>query len=73
MLILGDVRQAVVVDMSFNLGLTRFSQFTQTLKAISAGNYAAASSYMLDSKWARQVGPRAQRLAKMMRTGEWWE
>ena len=44
--------------------------FHNTLAAIEAGNYAAASGGMLASKWAKQVGARATRLAAMMKTGE---
>lgn len=69
---LDPVRQAVLVDMYFNLrrGLLGFKE---TLRHFEAGQWDAAASAMLDSKWARQVKDRAQRLAKMVRTGEWPE
>ena len=66
---LGDVRQRVLIDMAFNLGLGRLSKFKKTLAAIEAGDYKEASLEMLDSKWAAQVGRRANRLALMMATG----
>ena len=66
---LDEVRQAVVLSMIFNLGPTRFRGFANTIKSIAAGNYADAARRMLQSKWATQVGDRAVRLAKMMRTG----
>ncbi len=62
-------RQAVLADMCFNLGIGRLSGFVNTLKAMREGRYADASTGMLDSLWATQVGARAQRLAKMMREG----
>ena len=70
---LDEMRQRVVIDMCFNLGVNGFSKFKRTIKAISDGRYDDAASHMLDSKWERQVGNRAKRLAKMMRTGEDYE
>lgn len=66
---LNDARQAVVIDMCFNLGLTKFQKFKQTIAAIASGDYVKASDSMLKSKWASQVGKRAQTLARMMATG----
>jgi lysozyme len=39
------------------------------LAALEQGDYETAAKEMLDSKWARQVGDRANRLAKMMEDG----
>lgn len=64
-------RKAVFENMLFNLGLSRFMQFHNTLAAAHAGDYATAADEMLDSRWARQVGQRAQELSQQMRTGEW--
>lgn len=68
---LNDPRRAVVVDMIFNLGLTRFSKFKKTIQFLEHGHYQSAAKEMLDSKWADQVGRRAIRLSEIMRTGEW--
>ena len=65
---LSEIRQRVVIDMIFNLGMPRFKQFQNTIAAIEAGNWDEAASQMLDSKWARQVGARATRLSQMMAT-----
>lgn len=62
-------RQAVLVDMCFNLGWPRLSGFRKMLGYVRLADYQAASREMLDSKWARQVGGRAEKLAKIMRTG----
>jgi len=67
---LDDVRQRVVVDMAFNMGLGSLSKFVNTLAHIESGRYEEAGVEMLDSKWARQVGDRANVLSDMMRTGE---
>ena len=68
---LDDVREAVIVDMCFNLGLNRLNNFKKTIKLISESDYKAAAIEMLDSKWAKQVGYRAIKLSTMMDTGEW--
>ena len=66
---LTEQRKRVIVNMIFNLGLTRFSGFKNTIRYLEMGDYEAASEEMLDSKWARQVGVRATRLSDMMRNG----
>ena len=67
---LDEVRQAVILDMLFNLGKPRFLTFRRFIQAIKEGNFERASKEMLNSRWARQVKKRAQRLAYMMKTGE---
>ena len=64
-------REAVLIDMAFNLGPAGLLKFGRTLSAVEQGDYETAAVEMLDSKWAGQVGQRATRLAEMMRTGEW--
>lgn len=66
---LNDARQYVVCNMAFNLGLG-LRAFSRTLAAIAAGDWVQASDEMLDSLWAREVGERAVRLARVMREGE---
>ena len=64
-------RQDVVFNMSFNLGIDKLMMFKNTLRFMKEGDYDAAATGMLESKWAGQVGARAQRLAQAMRTGEY--
>lgn len=66
---LDEVRQRVLADMAFNLGIHGLLEFTTTLGMVKAGEYADAAQQMLRSKWARQVGRRARRLSRMMETG----
>jgi lysozyme len=66
---LDDARQNVLINMAFNLGVAGLLSFVNTLSAISYGHYSQASREMLDSKWAKQVGYRAEELAEQMRTG----
>jgi lysozyme len=67
---LDEVRQRVLLDMAFNLGIQGLLKFRLTLSAIQAGQYERAASMMLDSLWAKQVGQRAERLSRMMATGK---
>jgi len=66
---LNPVRQRVLINMRFNLGASRLRQFKNTLGYVSRGEYQLAAEGMLASKWAKQVGQRAIRLARMMETG----
>lgn len=68
---LSEVRRAVLIDMCFNLGWPRLAKFRKFLAALEAGHYALASAEMLDSRWAKQVGRRAHRLASMMVRNVW--
>ena len=55
--------------MCFNMGISRLLGFRKALAAVRAHQWDTAAAEMLDSKWTGQVGARATRLAKMMRTG----
>jgi lysozyme len=67
---LDEVRQRVLVDMAFNLGMPGLLEFRRTLATIKAGQYHSAAAMMLESKWAGQVGQRARRLSQMMASGQ---
>jgi len=62
-------RQRVLINMAFNLGLNGLMMFRRMWQAIFRHDYDEAAKEMLDSKWAYQVGTRAERLAEIMRTG----
>ncbi len=68
---LNPVRQNVVLNMVFNLGLPRFRRFTKTIAAVKAKHWDEAARQMLDSRWAEQVGRRARELAEMIKTGRY--
>lgn len=67
---LNDVRQRVICNLCFNLGINKLMGFRNTLVSMRQGAYTDAATGMLNSAWASQVGARAQRLAQMMKTGE---
>ena len=53
---LDEVRQEALIDLCFNLGLTRLLGFKKAL---------------LDSRWAVQVGARSEEIAEMIRSGQY--
>lgn len=63
---LDDTRQWVLINMCFNLGLSRLQGFHKFLNAVERGDYATAATEMLDSLWAKQVKKRAHELAALM-------
>ena len=68
---LNDARTRVVLDMAFNMGVPRLRKFKKMWAGIHEEDYNTASIEMLDSRWASQVGRRAERLSIAMREGEW--
>ncbi len=67
---LDEVRQSVLLNMCFNLGLKGLLEFKNTLTIIGSGDWERAANGMLASKWAKQVGMRAIELSEMMRKGQ---
>ena len=69
---LDDVRCAILIDMAFNMGIKSLLKFKKTLKSVREKRFQEAAIEMLQSTWAKQVGDRADRLAKAMDDGKWW-
>lgn len=66
------VRQGVLVCMAFQLGTNGVANFKRMCGALRIRDYVTASIEMLDSEWHRKQTPaRAQRMARIMRTGVW--
>jgi len=62
-----DDRQHALMDMRYNLGPGRFRTFRKMIEAVRLGAWSTAAEEALDSKWAKQVGHRAQVVAAMLR------
>lgn len=60
-------RRRALLNMAFNLGWPRLAGFKNMLGALQRGEYDAAAREALDSRWARQVGARADRIAKLLK------
>jgi lysozyme len=70
---LDPVRQTALVNLTFNMGIGNTKRglrsFVNTLAAMGRGDYAAAADGLRRSKYARQVGARAERVAQLIETG----
>jgi lysozyme len=55
--------------MRFNLGGGGIRDFRNMIDAVIKNDFNRAAGEMLNSRWARQVGDRADVLARMMREG----
>ena len=80
---LSDKRRSALLNMCFNLGWPRLAGFEKMIARLKDAHgleevgafakaglcYAAAAEEALDSRWAKQVGARADRIAAMIREG----
>ena len=66
---LDDERQYALVDMAFNLGINGLLKFKKMLAFMGVGNYRQAAAECLNSQYAKEVGPRARRIASTIETG----
>ena len=64
-------RQDACLDLWLTIGLTRFLQFRRMIKAFENRDYDLASKELLDSKYALQVGARANELSEIIRTNKY--
>jgi len=63
---LDSYRQEVLMNMCFNLGISRLKGFRKMIAALEIKDFKEAAVQMLDSRWAKQVGVRAVRLSEIM-------
>ena len=64
---LPEEAQQIIANMMFNLGRPRLSKFVGMKRGVDAKDWNAAADEMVDSRWYRQVGARAERLVNRMR------
>lgn len=79
----GPVRQGVLINMAFQMGVQGLAGFGQLLRHAAAAEWLPAARCGLDSAWAREMAgygsPRALRLMAQLATGDaatgadWWE
>lgn len=65
-------RQNAVIELVFNIGLSKWKFFAKTRLDIQNKNWQSAHDDLLKSMWAKQVGPtRSNRLANYLLTGKY--
>lgn len=68
---LDPVRQAYLISMTFQLGLTGTLQFKNTLAALRDQRWNDAAGGIRASLWHKQTFLRAERCARAFETGAW--
>jgi len=61
-------KQAALVNMIYNMGVGSFLTFKNTIQHIKNCEWQRASTNILLSKYAKQVGKRAERIADVLRS-----
>ena len=62
-------RRVALINFRFQLGLSGFQKFRNTIAKLNAGDWPGAADAMLESKWAEQVPQRAKQITEMIRMG----
>lgn len=70
---LNEARQAALLSMAYQMGVSGLLSFSTSLGLMAAGQWDEASRQMLASKWATQTRARARRTAYMVRYGRFPE
>lgn len=69
---LDPVRQDVLGNIAYNVGVAGLEHWPKTLAHVESGDYASAAYDLLhEGAWNAEVGQRAVRLSKAMQTGSW--
>lgn len=67
-----NARKDALVELCFNMGIDRLLKFKNTIRFLDEGDYEEASNHLLNSKWAKQVGPtRSNNIARQIKTGKY--
>ena len=69
-LIYDNVRQSVIIELIFNMGLHSLLTFKKMLSALKKGDFREAKLQLLDSKYHKDVGERCETLATFLEKGE---
>ncbi len=79
---LDDIRQNVLIEMAYNMGVPNLLKFKKTLESIEKHDFLSASKEMLNSKWHKDFikynhnedseDLRSRKLSKIMEIGEYY-
>jgi lysozyme len=70
---LNGARQAVLINMAYNLGVEGLLKFRMTLRHIELQNWEGAELCLRASLWHKQVGKRALELERQLVLGKYSE
>ena len=59
--------QDVVIEMCYQMGVSGFSKFKQTIQFLRLQEFENAALEMLDSRWAKQTPNRAKKLSDIVK------
>ena len=68
---LNEPRKDAMINICFNLGLTRLRGFVKALQAMSREQFDIAADEFMDSRWSQQVGDRAVEVTEIIRSGDY--
>lgn len=63
------VRQSVLVELVFNMGVAKLLTFTHMIAALNAQDWSTAADELQNSVWFHQVGTRGPKLVTLLRNG----
>lgn len=66
-----DAVQRGLVNMCFNMGITKLRRFKKMLQALSEENYTRAEEEAIDSRWYREVRERGTRVSALIGNKEY--
>jgi lysozyme len=71
---LDDVRQRILVNLTFNLGPAKLREFKRFLAAYTNHSWETAAKELENSLWYKQVGRRGPEMCAAVRTGKYsWQ
>jgi lysozyme len=69
--VLDQVRREALIEMCFNMGPANLAKFKMMIASLAEEDFEGAAQEALSSRWAAQVGKRADRIAERIRSGEY--
>ena len=69
--VLDQVRREAMIEMCFNMGPGNLAKFKMMIASLAREDFEGAAQEALSSRWAAQVGKRADRIAERIRSGEY--
>jgi len=67
--LLNQTRREALIEMCFNMGPGNLAKFRLMLACLAQEDFEGAADQAIASRWADQVGKRADRIADRIRSG----